>query len=477
MARPRCLWLLVWLLVPLVSCVPSARADATSDRLRQAVAAAREGDHGAAVRALPPAGDLRREHLQGLWDAVSALREPRPSAAAHLLAAIRRLDPGSSRPRIALESLWTERPALATLYPDDLWLFPVDAEMLSLRGSPGRPAATVATLIPRPFLAIPSATEPRSGKAYSRVVTAYVDRDGALALRFVVHFTGAVDESRARRIARFLGALSVLGDRMLGSVSRAAWPVHVWLSPDGRPGAEQWAGAITIHRAQDDRSALEWVRQLAHEWGHAALPGVQGFTEPEAWANGDLGERLFLPEMAEAGWLAAWEEGLDAAPYTRRYVDPLIAAFASTGPVPALVKSGARDGYDHFLGAALYVAAAYGTPVLAAAFEEMEGQRAADFLAAFSRTLAGRAEWTVRLPGSAPTPAVACFPMAGEYILEGRSLRRSQRPLASPSRLPAGWVALEWEGSLTVRPAVPAPSTKPARPAPRRAAPGAAAKP
>jgi hypothetical protein len=233
--------------------------------------------------------------------------------------------------------------------------------------------------------------------------------------------------------------------------------MHGWLSPRGEPGAEQWAGSIVIHKADAARSNLEWARELAHEWGHATLPGIDGFVEPEAWADGDLGERLFLPKLAAAGWLAAWDKDLDVAAYTRRYVDTLRAAFARTGPVPKLLKDPTRAGFDHFLGAALYVDAAYGTATLAAALQDMEGQRPANFFAAFQRALARKSTWTVARPDGVAGPVATCFPAAGEYILDARSVRRGAppttpaTPVTGPIRLPAGWTMLDWSGALTVR--------------------------
>jgi hypothetical protein len=438
-------------LAALVLCGTRATADAEPDALREALALARASAYHDAVTALPDTRTLGRADLPLLGPLAAALRDEQPDAARGLLAAMRRLEPEAIPPRVALESLWAERPTPPTLNRTDLPFFPVDFESLSLPASEGLAAAEIVTVAPKAFLAVPGRTDARRGGVYPRVLGVYAARGESLSLRFTVHFVDAATEVRARQAGRWLGAVSLLSDHMLGAAGRARYPVSVWLSPDGAPGAEQWDGSILVRGVRADRSNLEWARQLTHEWGHAAIPGGGGFLAPEAWANGDLGERLFLPAMQKAGWLRAWDAALDVSAYVRRYVDPPRAAFARTGPVPGRV--GARDAtaFDHYLGACLYIAAAYGTPALAAAMDDMEGPRTPDLLAAFQRGLGARKEWTVaRIPG-AVGPAAVCFPVRGRYTLESGADGRAGPHPGGPARFDAGWTVLGWDGVLTVR--------------------------
>lgn len=367
------------------------------------------------------------------------------------LAEARRREPDAARPRIAMEQAWTERPLPAALNADDIPYFPVAAQTLTLPAADGLPASTIATLLPGAFLAVPPAREPRSGVAYPCALGVYAGGGVRLELRFRVHFMSDDMAGRARRVGRWLGALSVLGGRLLGPAAQARYPMSVWLSPDGAPGAETWNGSIVLHGVRGERSGLEWVRQLTHEWGHAAIPGGGGFARPEAWAAGDLGERLFLPAMRRAGWLLAWDEPLDIDAYARRYVDPPRAAFARTGPVPDLVAGTGAAAYDHSLGAELYIAAAYGMPLLAESLNDLDGPRTADLLAAFTRALAARREWTVhRVPGL-DGPAAVCIPARGRYILETHGPDGKPVPLGAPKTYAPGWTRLDWRGDLTVR--------------------------
>jgi hypothetical protein len=422
----------------------AAHADETADRLRHVLTLARQGLWDEAVSALPEFAALERDHLPLLQSVTQALSAQRPSPAAHVLAAMRRLDPDSARPRAALEALWAANPTLDKLWASDLREFPVVAETNTFGGK------AIVTLAVKPFVSVQPATEPRSGVAYPGAVNVYAEVVGRLSLRFVVHTAQGVNAERGRQVGRFLEALSEMTDPVLGPINRASYPMPVWLATTGEPGARQWNGSITVQATNHPRSDLEWVRELAHEWGHACLPGVGGFTEPEAWANGDLGERLFLPMMAETGRVEAWDKGVDAAAYTRRGVDALRDAFAKSGPVPTLLAETGRKGYAHFLGACLYVKEAYGMALLVAALDGAGGGGPADFLRAFEDELAARPHIQVMRAGRAG-PRPICIPRAGRYSLDGREVRRNGRPLKGALSLSKGWQFLEWEGMLALR--------------------------
>ena len=83
--------------------------------------------------------------------------------------------------------------------------------------------------------------------------------------------------------------------------------VHVFICDGGKAGGEQAIiksrsprddfatyNAIFLYHAEGLSNSMEAVREIAHEYGHAVLPAIGGFKEPEDWANGSLGERLFI---------------------------------------------------------------------------------------------------------------------------------------------------------------------------------------
>jgi hypothetical protein len=89
--------------------------------------------------------------------------------------------------------------------------------------------------------------------------------------------------------------------------------VHVLICDGGKAGGEQSFvrsrsprdnfasyNAIYIYHAEGLTNPVEATRELAHEYGHAVLPAVGGFKQPEEWANGALGEQLFMRYLVRA---------------------------------------------------------------------------------------------------------------------------------------------------------------------------------
>lgn len=121
------------------------------------------------------------------------------------------------------------------------------------------------------------------------------------ALRFQVHTTEAKSLPVARQVARLL--LLLLGESRERlrydhpNNAEDVQAVDVWLMPQAETGVSADAGGrqvkdnIFIYTIDAPRTPIEWTREVAHEYGHYALPGVSGFTSPEEWANGVLGER------------------------------------------------------------------------------------------------------------------------------------------------------------------------------------------
>lgn len=154
--------------------------------------------------------------------------------------------------------------------------------------------------------------------------------------------------------------------------------VDVYLCDEGRPGGEhrferdekeldqfgrpRRTNSIYIYDlASFQKDFLEMAREVAHEYGHATLPAAGPFSAPEDWANGPLGERLYLSWMLEE--LAA--ERLDRADtmgattqMLQRYVDnavmPLTVEAATKGPQPGLMLKMDAPAMTLYLGQALW---------------------------------------------------------------------------------------------------------------------------
>jgi hypothetical protein len=179
-------------------------------------------------------------------------------------------------------------------------------------------------------------------------------------------------------VARLLLRLYDFNFRQLGldhSAALGQGVVDVYLCFGGEPGGEQRfdvdyqrnnattgrpgerVNTIYIFDLNSFTDPTEKLREVAHEYGHATLPPVGGFQRPEDWANGYLGERVYLRwirnQMAKGMYLmadamGATFEGVDQ--YVKTKVDPLVATAVADGPNGKWSGAGHMDG---FMGLAL----------------------------------------------------------------------------------------------------------------------------
>lgn len=234
--------------------------------------------------------------------------------------------------------------------------------------------------------------------------------------------------------------------------------VDVYLCFGGEPGCEQLFLAdptegppggpaprvnnIYVYQVTTFTDALEMMREIAHEYGHASLPPVGPFSGPEPWANGDLGERLYMK------WLAAdlarnrlsTEDTLGATldrvrGYLDKYVTPLVNKVAVQGPDFKAMEGDGPDAFDAYLGLALYAEAVMPERVLARSLLLGAG-KAADYLKGLEQAAAEHGKWTARVPaGMAGQPL--WLPSAGA-TLEGGKVLRTERGWAKVQPTGAG---------------------------------------
>jgi tetratricopeptide (TPR) repeat protein len=265
------------------------------------------------------------------------------------------------------------------------------------------PRRTFLTAAARP--AEEYCTDPRYGWDFATLRGGYVfdPETHRWQLRFRLHEATRASRALGGRALEAALALHALGQAYLKRESAAdhLGIVDIWLCPDGQAGAEAMGRHIYIYRFDLPRSPGEWWRELAHEYGHLVVPGVGGFEPPEAWANGELGERLFTRWALENPALAAsvpWTRGLDAGAYFRRQPLPLINEFLVEGPESPRLRGSGQAAMRHFLGLALYVEAAYGPDALRLALDGLRTPTSEGFLRSFESAL-GRAEQASGKPG------------------------------------------------------------------------------
>ncbi len=83
-------------------------------------------------------------------------------------------------------------------------------------------------------------------------------------------------------------------------------PIDLWLTSKGEPGARAQGRSIYIYTAHTPRVPGEWLREIAHEYGHVSFPGLGGFEDTDdPWVDGHLAEVL-LAKWLTADGVPAW---------------------------------------------------------------------------------------------------------------------------------------------------------------------------
>lgn len=153
--------------------------------------------------------------------------------------------------------------------------------------------------------------------------------------------------------------------------------IDVYICYGGEAGGEQLfdddkdglgrpvkVNTIYIYALDSFTQSVEMAREVCHEYGHSTLPPIGGFVDPEDWANGYLGEKLYMRSLRDrmaakllepADVMGASLESLDA--WVKRNVDPLVQAAALKGPDAELLAGKGQASMDAYLGLALYAEA------------------------------------------------------------------------------------------------------------------------
>ncbi len=188
--------------------------------------------------------------------------------------------------------------------------------------------------------------------------------------RFVVHFPDG-EEALARRVGSLLARLYWVGWDYLGRRPSSATHVDVWLTKEGMPGGEATGTNIYLYAIGTPRAPAEWVREIAHEYGHLTLPATGPYSAPERFSNGYLGERLYMKWMlADNAMTNVWSEPIDGNAYVANQIVPLRNTFLNEGPAAQdaqknpLISKMEPEGMNFYIGQMLALEAAHGPVVL-----------------------------------------------------------------------------------------------------------------
>mgnify|MGYP000586758573 CR=1 FL=1 len=232
--------------------------------------------------------------------------------------------------------------------------------------------------------------------------------------RLFVHYQRPEHEGLARRVAATLATIYWIAREYLGVAPRAEPrsrrdpdpQVHLWLRADGEAGGEEFLGHLYLHAADQPRAAAEWIREIAHEYAHAVLPSIGPYSEPERWANGYLGERLFLKWLIDSGQSGVWGESFPEAGYLAAQIAPLRNRFLEEGPFDPALFRGDAAGMERLIGFVLAIEATHELAVLRRVFAQLSSpSRPAAVRDAVEDVLASPIAPGFRIEGGAQIPS------------------------------------------------------------------------
>jgi hypothetical protein len=194
--------------------------------------------------------------------------------------------------------------------------------------------------------------------------------------------------------------------------------VDVYLCDSGRPGGEQRfeedrangkhpfeVNSIYIYDMPTFKDPMEMAREVAHEYGHATLTGVNGYSDPEDWANGYLGEKVYLKHVLEgmksgelhpADAMGATQTEIQA--WIDKNVQPLVVKAALEGPSVTALKRRDKIGMDNFLGLAMYMDYLLPTSLFSQSLTFLPSSKAEDYIDAITIAAQPAKNYTLTIP-------------------------------------------------------------------------------
>ncbi|GIV16792.1 MAG: hypothetical protein KatS3mg022_2227 [Armatimonadota bacterium] len=247
---------------------------------------------------------------------------------------------------------------------------------------PLTPATGTVVLTPRLNQTTISLSDPKHGWLFTVACYGYFRNEhlNHPELRFRVYAQQPQDLPMAQKVCRLLLRLQeVAWQRLRLQVNLQGERVlSVWLCRQGNAGGEQWRNNLYIYSIQEILRPSEWLREVAHEFSHALLPGITGYTVPESWANGYVGERLlmmWIEPLLHSGQLSPDDVCGASASDVRDFVQhrclPLLQRWATGGfPHKDFGRTDAV-GMSALIGLVLYIDSVYGSTMLRATFARL----------------------------------------------------------------------------------------------------------
>ncbi|MDH4389674.1 MAG: hypothetical protein QE269_13205 [Fimbriimonas sp.] len=169
--------------------------------------------------------------------------------------------------------------------------------------------------------------------------------------------------------------------------------VDVYLCWSGQPGGEHLfdedpqaprggsskVNTIYIYDLPTFKEKMEQLREVAHEYGHATLPAIGGYDYPEYWANGFLGEKLFLSALCtrkdyDPDQMMGVSQA-DCQAWVREKARPLMFKAAQTFPTDEMFKGKGESSMNQYIGYLLWVQFCF-EPKIVSRLMKINGEKA-----------------------------------------------------------------------------------------------------
>lgn len=251
---------------------------------------------------------------------------------------------------------------------------------------------------------------------------------------------------------------NALGENLEITVTPTISPWRV-----GAGQSDSAPGDIIFFDMAQTRSEFEWLRELMHEYGHVALPAINGFKPPlEPYANGLMGETLcaLWALSSPANWNVPAELGKpdDTAKFreaVQSHVEKQalnsLQVWNARGPVSPLRRDSGANGLTYLQGATVYIERVYGADILGAAMAPLveKSAGAPDALARLTalngESLLAALPAVLRDPFSKNgAPANSVLPIWLPGALSGIELSTAQLALREKTKLNAGQTVTAW---------------------------------
>ena len=167
-------------------------------------------------------------------------------------------------------------------------------------------------------------------------------------------------------------------------------------------GISSKVNTIYIYDLPSFKQPLEILREICHEYGHAALPAVGGYDKPEYWANGYLGEKLYM------SWLASQPNmtpdqlfGCDPdilQKWVAKTCNPILSKSATNYPATKFLSGKSAESMNHYIGLMLWMQQVLPAKILSQSMKLMVTYNPKDVPSAIVDAATGIEPYTFKIP-------------------------------------------------------------------------------